>query len=49
MMAMEWVQTQKADPAMGQVITWIKAEEGDTVKVSEEMSKEVKPYLRQKG
>ena len=49
MTAMEWVQAQKANPAISQVITWIKAEEVGTVKVSEEMSQEVKPYLRQRG
>ena len=49
MTAMEWVQAQKANPAISQVITWIKAEEMGTVKVSKEMSQEVKPYLRQKG
>ena len=49
MTAMEWVQAQKADPAICQVITWIKVEEVGTVKVSEEMSQEVKPYLRQVG
>ena len=46
---MEWVQAQKANPAISQVITWIKAEEVGTVKVSEEMSQEKKPYLRKKG
>ena len=44
----EWVQAQKADPATGQVITSLKAEEVGTVKVSKELSQEVKLYLRQK-
>ena len=45
----EWVHAQKADPAINQVITWIKDGKHSTVKVSEEMSQEVKQYLRQKG
>ena len=49
MTTMEWIQTQKADPAIGQEITRLKDEEVGTVKVSEDMSKEVKPYIRQKG
>ena len=44
----EWVQAQKTYPAISQVITWIEAEEVGTVKVSEEMFREIKPYLRQK-
>ena len=34
----EWVQVQKADQTISQVITWIEAKEMGTVKVSEEMS-----------
>ena len=47
--AMEWVQAQKTNPAISQVIIWINAKEVSTMKVSEEMSQEVKPYLQQKG
>ena len=46
---MEWVQAQKADPSISHVITRIEAKEVGTLEVSEEMSQEVKPYLRQKG
>ena len=49
MTVMEWVQAQKVDPAINQVITWTENGKLDTVKVSDEMSQEVKLYLRQKG
>ena len=49
MTATEWAQAKRADPTIGQVITWIMAEEVDAVKVSKKTSQEVKPYLRQKG
>ena len=49
MTAMEWVWAQKADPVISQVTTWIEDGKLSTMKVSEEMSQEVKQYLRQKG
>ena len=45
MTTMEWVLAQKANPAISQVITWIKTKKVDAVKISEEMSQEVKTYL----
>ena len=49
MTAMEWLWAQKADLAISQVTTWMEAKELSTVKVSDEMSQDVKQYLRQKG
>ena len=49
MTAMEWVWAQKADPVISVVTTWIGDGKLSTMKVSEEMSQEVKQYLRQKG
>ena len=49
MTAMEWVQAQKADSVISQVTTWIENGKLSTMKISEEMSQEVKQYLRQKG
>ena len=37
-----------ADPAINHVVTWIEDKKLDTVKVDEEMSQELKQYLRQK-
>ena len=45
----DWVQAEKVDPAINQVITWLDDKRLDTVKVGEEMSQELKQYLRQKG
>ena len=45
---MDWVQAQKVDPTINQVVTWIEDKKLDTVKVGEEMSQELKQYLRQK-
>ena len=44
-----WVQAQKADPTINQVVTWMESEKLDTVKVGDEMSQELKQYLRQQG
>ena len=49
MTATEWVQAQKADPVIRQVTTWIEDWKLNAMKLSEEMSQEVKQYLRQKG
>ena len=49
MTVMDWVQAWKVDPAINQVVTWIESKKLDTVKVGEEMSPELKQYLRQKG
>ena len=45
----DWVQVLKADPVINQVVIWIESKNLDTVKVGEEMSPELKQYLRQKG
>ena len=45
----DWVQVQKVDPTINQVITWIENTKLETVKVSEEMLHELKQYLRQRG
>ena len=45
----DWVQAQKADPTINQVLTWLEDNKLETVKVDKEMSKELKQYLRQKG
>ena len=45
----DWVQAQKADPSINQVITWIENKKLDTVKVGDEMSYGLKQYLRQRG
>ena len=45
----DWDQAQKADPAINQVVTWMESKKFDTVKVDEEMSQELKQYLRQQG
>ena len=42
MTMMDWVQAQKASPATNQVITWLEDKRLDTVKVSKEMSQEIK-------
>ena len=44
-----WVQTKKPDWAISQVTTWIEDGKLSSLKVSEEMSQEIKQYLRQKG
>ena len=49
MTATEWVWVQRVDPAIYQVTTWIEEGKLSTVKISEEISQEVKPYLRHKG
>ena len=49
MTAAEWVWVQKADPAFSQVTTWIDAGKVGTVKVSEEMSQEVRQYFKAEG
>ena len=43
----DWVEAQKADPAINQVVTWMEGMKLDTVKVGDEMSQELKQYLRQ--
>ena len=45
----DWVQAQKADPTINQVITWMENKKLETVKMGEEMSHELKQYLRQRG
>ena len=45
----DWVQTQKGDPAINQVVTWIENKKLDTVKVGKEMYPELKAYFMQKG
>ena len=42
----DWVQTQKADPTTNQVVTWLESKKMDAVKMGEEMSQELKQYLR---
>ena len=42
----DWVQAQKADPVINQVIIWLEDKRLDTAKVDEEMSQELKQYLR---
>ena len=37
-----WVQAQKANPTINQVVTWMESEKLDTVKVGDEMSQELK-------
>ena len=49
MTMMDWVQAQKADPAINQTVTWIESKKLDTVKVGKEMCPELKQSLRQKG
>ena len=44
-----WGQAQKVDPTIHQVITWLEDKRLDTAKVGEEMSQELKQYLRQNG
>ena len=44
----DWVQAQKADPAINQIITLLEDKKLDTVKVGKEMSQDLKQYLRQK-
>ena len=45
----DWVQGQRTDPTINQVITWLESKKIDSVKVGEEMSQELKQYLRQWG
>ena len=49
MTMMDWVQAQKADLPINQVVTWIEDKKLDTVKVGEEMFQDLEQYLRQKG
>ena len=49
MTVMDWVQAQKAVSTINQVITWLEDKKLETVKVGEEMSQELKQYLRQTG
>ena len=44
-----WVQAQKVDPTINQVVTWMENKKLDTVKVGDEMTQELKQYLRQWG
>ena len=44
-----WVQAQKVDPTINQVVTWMEIKKLDTVEVGDEMSQELKQYLRQQG
>ena len=41
----DWVQAQKADPAINQVITWLEDRLLGTAKVGEGMSPELRQYL----
>ena len=45
----DWVQAQKADPAINQMVTWIESKMWDAVNVDDEVSQELKQYLRQGG
>ena len=45
----DWVQGQKEDPTINQVVTWVESKKLDTVKMGDEMSQELKQYLRQRG
>ena len=45
----DWVQAQKADPTINQVVTLIKNKKLETVKMSGQMSHELEQYLRQRG
>ena len=49
MTMMDWVQAQKMDPAIKQVITSLETKRLDTVIVDEEISQELKLHWRQKG
>ena len=49
MTATDWVPAQKDDPTINQVVTWLESKKLDTVKLSDEMSQELKRYLRQWG
>ena len=42
MTVMDWVQAQKADLAISQVITWLEDKRLDALKVGKEMSQELK-------
>ena len=45
----DWIQAQKADTTINQVVTWMENKKLETAKVGEEMSHELKQYLRQRG
>ena len=45
----DWVQVQKVDPTINQVVTWMESKKLDTVKLGEEKSQELKQYLMQRG
>ena len=45
----DWVQAQKADPPVNQLVTWMESRKWGTVKLCDEMSQELKHYLRQRG
>ena len=40
-------QAQKVDPTINQVVAWMESKKLDTVKTSDEMSQEMRQYLRQ--
>ena len=44
----DWVQAQKADPTINQVVTWIEDKKQDTGKVGEEMSQVVEAIFEVK-
>ena len=45
----DWVQEQKADPTINQVVTWMERKKLDTVNMGDDVSQELKQYLRQRG
>ena len=47
MTAADWVQAQKADPTINQVVAWMESKKLDTAKMSDAMSQELRQYLRQ--
>ena len=46
MTLVNWVHPQDADPTINQEVAWMKSEKLDTVKMSDEMSQELRQYLR---
>ena len=49
MTIVDWVQAQKVDQTINQVIMWMENKKLETAKMGEEMSHELKQYLRQRG
>ena len=45
----DWIQAQKADPAINQVVTCMGNKKLETMKVGEDMLHALKQYLKQRG